>query len=93
MQLHGRLWRGTIAIRKRCRELAELAIQRELAPMQRELAALEKQEREQTASIDLWLAGLPQEEGSFLGWYHEDIKADVDGTNSIPSSSRSGCQP
>ena len=63
-------------------------LKRELAPMQRELAALEKQEREQNASIDLWFAGLPQEEGSFLRWYHDEIKADADGTNSIPSSSR-----
>ena len=74
MHSERRLWRETSAIMKRCRKLAKLAIQGELAPMQRELAALEKQEREQTASIDLWLAGLPQEEGSFLGWYHEDIK-------------------
>ena len=61
--------------------------------MQRELAALEKHEREQAASIDLWFEGIPQEEGSFLRWYHEDINADADGTSSIPSSSRCGCQP
>ena len=110
MQLHARLWRGTIAIRKRKIYAGRMVkyydkldrrwwteqlrnLKRELAPMQRELAALEKQEREQTASIDLWWDGLPQEEGSFLRWYHEDVKADADGTNSIASSSRSGCQP
>ena len=110
MQLHGRLWRGTIAIRKRKIYAGRMVkhylktdrrwwtkhlrnLKRELAPKQRELAALEKQEREQEASIDLWFEGLPHEEGSFLRWYHEDIKADADGTTSIPSSSRSGCQP
>ena len=105
MQLHARLWRGTIAIRNQkiyagrmvkhnlkidCRWWTKKLKNHkmELAPMQRELAALEKQEREQNASIDLWFAGLPQEEGSFLRWYHDEIKADADGTNSIPSSSR-----
>jgi hypothetical protein len=105
MQLHARLWRGTIAIRNRKIYAGRMVkhylkidrrwwtkklknLKRELAPMQRELAALEKQEREQTASIDLWFEGLPHEEESFLRWYHEDIKADADGTNSIPSSSR-----
>ena len=78
MQLHARLWRGTLAIRERqiyadrmvthylkidrrwwTKRLRNL--KRESAPMQRELAALEKQEREQAASIDLWFEGLPQE--------------------------------
>ena len=110
MQLHARLWKGSIAIRNRKIYAGRMVnhylkidrrwwtkhlrnLKRELAPKQRELAALEKQDREQEASIDLWFEGLPQEEGSFLRWYHEDIKADADGTTSIPFLSRSGCQP
>ena len=63
------------------------------AMKQRELQALQKQEQEQTASIDLWFEGLPQEERSYLKWYQEVMTADAASTNSIPSSSCMGCQP
>ena len=51
----------------------------ELAMRRRELAALEEQEREQTDSIHRWFDRLPTEEASFLSWYEEEVKADVDG--------------
>ena len=70
---------------------------------ERELAVLVNQDREQEASIDLWFAGLPEEEASFVLGYlkkkKEDKKADAESTNSIPSSnafpssSSRGCQP
>ena len=57
----------------------------ELAPLQRELAALEKQEREQTDSINTWFDSLPQEEASFSRWYEEEMKADADSMTPIQS--------
>ena len=79
MQLHARLWRGTIAIRMRKinagRKLKRYlkvrnhrwskllsCLTRVLAPMQQELAALEKQEREQAASMHMWWDSLTNEE-------------------------------
>ena len=61
-------------------------LRRQLAPLQRELAALKMQEREQTDSIRMWQDRLPEEEASFVRWYEEELKADTDSVNPIPST-------
>ena len=94
MQLHARLWRGTIAIRMRKinagRKLNHYLkvdrhwwtnrlsyLTKELAPMQRELAALEKQEREQAASIHMWWDSLTHEE-AMSAFLHPVVVANPD---------------
>jgi len=57
----------------------------ELAPLQRERAALEKKEKEQTDSIHAWFDNLPQEEASFSRWYEEEMKAVADSMTPAPS--------
>ena len=60
-------------------------LRRQLAPLQREPAALKMQEREQTDSIRMWHDRLLEEEASFVRWYEEELKADIDSVNPIPS--------
>ena len=48
-------------------------------------AALKMKEREQTDSIRMWHDPLPEEEASFVRWYEEGLKADLDSVNPIPS--------
>ena len=98
LQLQARLWRGTIAVRKQsifASRKEKYWAKRDkqwwanrlkfIGPLQREFAALEKKEQEQTDSINTWFDSLPQEEASFPRWYEEEMKADADSMTPTPS--------